>query len=117
MLIPGLLIPGLLSALPNLRTITSASSDRFEDLGGRLALPTRTRTTSLSRDVSSLLGHASPQITLTTYADQWPARLDQTTAIDIADVLFGSKTVAESRKESVTEEDASEEIAGYSEAV
>lgn len=42
--------------------------------------------------VSSLLGHANPQITLTTYADQWAARVDQATAIDIAGVLSGSKT-------------------------
>ncbi len=48
--------------------------------------------------VSSLLGHANPQITLTTYADQWAARLDQATAIDIAGVLFGSKMVAEAKK-------------------
>jgi hypothetical protein len=44
--------------------------------------------------VSSFLGHANPQITLTTYADKWAARLDQDTAADIAGVLFGSKTVA-----------------------
>ena len=48
--------------------------------------------------VSSLLGHANPQITLTTYADEWAARLDQATAIDIAGVLFGSKMVAEGPK-------------------
>lgn len=37
---------------------------------------------------SSLLGHANPQITLTTYADEWATRLDQATAIDIAGVVF-----------------------------
>jgi integrase len=59
--------------------------------------------------VSSLLGHANPQITLTTYADEWAARLDQNTATDIADVLFGSRTVAEdgnagASNEAITEE-------------
>jgi integrase len=48
--------------------------------------------------VSSLLGHANPQITRTAYADQWAARLDQATAVDIASVLFGSKMVAEGRR-------------------
>ena len=48
--------------------------------------------------VSSLLGHANPQVTLTTYADQWAARLDQATAVDIAGVLFGSKMVAGGKK-------------------
>ena len=67
--------------------------------------------------VSSLLGHANPQITLTTYADQWAGRLDQTTAIDIAGVLFGSKTVAPSPKGSTAGADASEETAGNPEAV
>src|SRR6185437_5971336 len=61
--------------------------------------------------VSSLLGHANPQITLTTYAEQWAARLDQATAIDIADVLFGSKMVAEGEKSSATELDQTEESA------
>ena len=64
--------------------------------------------------VSSLLGHANPQITLTTYADQWAARLDQATAIDIAGVLFGSKMVAEGKKGAVTELDLTEESAGNS---
>jgi hypothetical protein len=49
--------------------------------------------------VCSLLGHANPQITLTTYADEWAAKLDQNTAVDIADVLFGSKTVAPDENE------------------
>jgi len=48
--------------------------------------------------VCSLLGHANPQITLTTYADEWAEKLDQNTAVDIADVLFGSKTVAADRE-------------------
>ena len=53
--------------------------------------------------VSSLLGHANPQITLTTYADEWAAKLTQETASGIAGVLFGSsgasgsKTVAEGK--------------------
>ena len=51
--------------------------------------------------VCSLLGHANPQITLTTYADEWAAKLDQNTAVDIADVLFGSKTVAADEKEEI----------------
>ena len=65
--------------------------------------------------VSSLLGHANPQITLTTYADQWAARLDQATAVDIAGVLFGSKMVAEGPKASTTVLGGSEESAGNSE--
>ena len=64
--------------------------------------------------VSSLLGHANPQITLTTYADEWAARLDQATAIDIAGVLFGSKMVAEGKKALTTELDSIEESAGNS---
>jgi integrase len=51
--------------------------------------------------VCSLLGHANPQITLTTYADEWAAKLDQNTAVDIANVLFGSKTVAADEKEEI----------------
>jgi hypothetical protein len=46
--------------------------------------------------VASLLGHASPQVTLTTYADAWAAQVEQS-AEGIAAVLFGedgSKTVA-----------------------
>ena len=65
--------------------------------------------------VSSLLGHANPQITLTTYADQWAARLDQATAVGIAGVLFGSKMVAESKKAPTTEEELTKESAGNSE--
>lgn len=65
--------------------------------------------------VSSLLGHANPQITLTTYADQWAARLDQSTAVDIAGVLFGSKTVAEGKMAPTTAEGLTEESAGNSE--
>jgi len=65
--------------------------------------------------VSSLLGHANPQITLTTYADQWAAQLDQATAVDIAGVLFGSKMVAEGQKGSTTVLGDSEESAGNSE--
>ncbi len=46
--------------------------------------------------VATLLGHASPQVTLTTYADAWAAQVEQS-AEGIARVLFpenGSKTVA-----------------------
>jgi integrase len=66
--------------------------------------------------VSSLLGHANPQITLTTYADQWAARLDQATAVGIAGVLFGSKMVAEGPKGPATVLGDSEESAGNSES-
>ena len=66
--------------------------------------------------VSSLLGHANPQITLTTYADQWAARLDQATALDIVGVLFGSETVAEGKKAPTTEGDLTEESAENSES-
>lgn len=65
--------------------------------------------------VSSLLGHANPQVTLTTYADQWAARLDQATAVDIAGILFGSKMVAEGKKAPATELDSTEESAVNSE--
>jgi len=61
--------------------------------------------------VSSLLGHANPQITLTTYADEWAARLNQDTATDIADVLFGSRTVAADGDAEVTDELTAEESA------
>ena len=64
----------------------------------------------------SLLGHANPQITLTTYADQWAARLNQATAVDIARVLFGSKMVAEGPKGSTSVLGDSEECAGNSES-
>jgi len=66
--------------------------------------------------VSSLLGHANAQITLTTYADHWATRLDQATAVDIAGVLFGSKMVAEGKKGSTTVLGDSEESAGNSES-
>jgi hypothetical protein len=61
------------------------------------------------------MGHAKPQFTLTTYADQWAARLDQATAVDIASVLFGSKMVAEGKKAPTTELDPTEESARNSE--
>jgi integrase len=66
--------------------------------------------------VSSLLGHANPQITLTTYADEWAARLDQNTAAGIAGVLFGSRTVAEDKKVAVSDAPGSEESPEDSEA-
>ena len=47
--------------------------------------------------VSSLLGHANSQITLTTYADEWAAKLNQDTAAGIAGVLFGSNVDSGSR--------------------
>lgn len=68
------------------------------------------------RTLSSLLGHANPQITLTIYAVQWAARLDQATAIDTAGVLFGSQTVAPSPNGSTADVGASVETAGNPEA-
>jgi hypothetical protein len=53
---------------------------------------------------SSLLGHANPQITLTTYADEWATQLDQGTAANIAGVLFGCQTVAAEDQEDTRRE-------------
>jgi len=61
--------------------------------------------------VCSWLGHASPLITLTIYADEWAAKLSQETATDIADVLFGSKTVAEGAEGEVRDQPGREESA------